>query len=178
MNNFDESYFQVDTDTGDLICKHVPRYPVLVLFHQPACTHCPAAINVFYSLAQTERRIALGLVNVAQKGGVLVRRTSRSNFPLKYVPYLVLFINGVAVGAYKQKLTLDGLREFIGQSLAQGPARDRFSARQQPDEGVKPQPPVEASSGATTTLGVPVCDDDDVCYLVYDDAYSKSSNPK
>jgi hypothetical protein len=93
---------------------------------------------------------------------------SRSTIaPIKVVPYIVLYING------KPHMRYNGpyVAEEIGRFIVEVARKVQSQETTEKDERIKEDP---RGGIPAYTIGHPLCGPDDkVCYLEFDDAYSK-----
>jgi thioredoxin-like negative regulator of GroEL len=136
------------------------NYPkrLLVLFYGRDCKYCPAAKKVFdniqNSLGLEDREIELGMVNLTLHE-TLPAMSQTSTLPIKYVPLIVYYQNGVPLKEFKGEVTEENIIKFLKTVMAQ-----------KPDAHPKP-PQLEDAFQPLSKK---------VCYLDWADAYNGSSN--
>jgi thioredoxin-like negative regulator of GroEL len=107
-----------------------------------------------------------GVVNVSlHKEAVMMSQNTID--PIRFVPRIILYINGRPYMAYRGPHDGGEIRRFIKEITDNLQKKQQFSG----GERVKDGTPIQQVNSPTT--GVPVCDDK-VCYLDFGKAY----NPK
>jgi hypothetical protein len=85
--------------------------------------------------------------------------------PIKYVPYIVLYVNGIPLMLYQGPSTEKDITDFIVDVSTKLQKKQPFSK-----EKVKDQ---ETSGIPSYTIGKPICGDGKLCYLEFANAYTK-----
>ena len=130
-------------------------YPkrLLVLFYGIDCKYCPAVKKVFdniqRSLGLENREIELGMVNLTLHE-TLPRMSQSSTFPIKYVPLILYYQNGLPMKEFKGEVTEENIIEFLKAVMVQQ----------------QPSPPPVAEPDMFQPLSKKVC------YLDWADAYA------
>jgi hypothetical protein len=86
--------------------------------------------------------------------------------PIKYVPYIVLYVNGKPFMVYKGPYQESEIRNFVVEIANNIQKKQQFSK-----EKVKETPQEEGGIPAYT-IGKPLCGNDKVCYLTFNGAYN------
>lgn len=135
----------------------------LVLFYTNDCPHCKPILPLFQQLAARLQGCKYALMNVGENyaGALLSRKT---NTPINYVPFVLLYYNGTVLKQFKAQYTFDNLRDFLVEAAKElhtvAPATGALA-------------PAQAQTPGFTT-GTPYCDDESgVCYVSFDAAYKK-----
>ena len=96
---------------------------------------------------------------------------SRSSIaPIEVVPYIILFINGKPYMRYQGPHSSEEISRFIIEISQKIQTKQNFV---KDDKNIKQ--PKNGKGIPAYTIGKPICADD-VCYLEFDDAYTKQTN--
>lgn len=133
---------------------------LLVLFYSTQCVHCQNAIPVFKQLNKSIHGCSFGMINVSTNAKV-VAMSKMTISPIQYVPLVILYYNGEPYYKYKGAITLQEIQKFIVQMSKVLESKQQFVAPQQKEKKIP-----------EFCTGIPYCDED-VCYLEYNDAYTK-----
>jgi hypothetical protein len=94
--------------------------------------------------------------------------------PIKYVPFVVLYVNGKPFMIYKGPHDEGEIRKFVVEIANNIQKRQQFSKREDVPQGGGGQ---EAGNVPEKIpeycLGKPICGNDKVCYLEFNTAYNK-----
>ena len=133
---------------GPVLCTRSPGY-ALVLFYSPKCKHSAALLPVFKKLPGSVGGCTFALCNVSVNKAV-VQQSRSTTAPIKYVPYVVLHINGEPFMRYDGPAELDSLKRFVLE-IAQKVTKNR--PINTVNQGVKVEEPVPEVPAFT--IGVP-----------------------
>lgn len=147
---------------GDVMSHSIGGFS-LILFYSTQCGHCKTILPIFKQLPGTIGGCQFGMINVStNKKCVYMSRKTIA--PIKYVPYIVLYINGKPFMRYNGPYDLNELRRFVIEVANKVKNKQRFS-----NGRVK-----EEDSGIPSyTIGIPTSKVKKVCYLDFDEAYEK-----
>jgi len=146
---------------GDIFCHNIQGFS-LILFYSTYCEYCQEIIPIFKTLPGTVGGCQFGMVNVSTNKSC-VEQSQKTIAPIKYVPYIVLYINGKPFMIYKGPANAEEIRKFILDIANNLQQRQQFSSdkvKENPSEGIP-----------AYTIGKPVCGNDKVCYLNFTSAY-------
>ena len=160
-------------ENGDPLMFHNTQGFSMVLFYSVNCGYCGDFINSFKELPGMIQDCQFGIVNVGREPE-LVNMSKHTKTELKFVPYILFFVNGCPINRYTGPPSKDEIRKFVlsvGQSITRkNPASNR---RQRTVPGSGRMPAQEsARDNGNTYFGVPY-KDEDVCYLNFNDAYTE-----
>ena len=148
---------------GDIMCHSIPGFS-LILYYSTHCTHCQSLIPIFKKLPGTIGGCQFGMINVStNKKAVELSQTTIA--PIKYVPYIVLYINGKPFMVYKGPYVEEEIRRFVLEIANNVQKKQQFSkekVKEDPEEGGIP----------AYCIGKPLCGNDKVCYLSFNGAYN------
>lgn len=154
--------FSVEKGTnGNILCTKIPGFS-LILFYSTHCTYCQTLIPIFKRLPGTINGCQFGMINVSSNRNV-VERSQNTAGPIKYVPYIVLHVNGKPFMLYKGPHDETAIRNFVVEVANNIQKKQQFSK-----EKVKEQGPGEIPEYC---IGKPLCGNDKVCYLTFNGAY-------
>jgi hypothetical protein len=148
---------------GNILCHSIPGFS-LILFYSTQCEHCQLLIPIFKKLPGTIGGCQFGMVNVGANKAV-VRMSKETIAPITYVPYIVLYINSKPFMSYRGPHDAGEIRRFVFEIAQKVNSKQKFS-----DEAAIKEDP--RGGIPAYTIGHPLCGDD-VCYLEFDEAYSK-----
>ena len=155
-----EDFFPQKGPTGDILCQSVPGFS-LILFYSVHCQHCEALLPIFKRLTGSLGGCQFGIVNIG-KNKRCVEMSSRTQTPIRYVPYIVLYIDGKPFMAYKGPYDHDEIKRFVIDVLSKLQQKQQFSkevVKENPETGIP-----------AYTIGHPVTGDKNqlVCYLSFE----------
>lgn len=156
------------------LCNNVPDFS-FIFFTSSECSYCYDLMPDFIRLSKAIQGCTFGQLDVDYDNQAIRVVASRSSTPINYVPYLVLYVNGIPFNVYthderRGSNNFEGMKQFLihnTQRLLKNP--------NQP-----PPPTGPINKGAVTSsqkipgysIGKPVCKNG-LCYYSYDAAYSK-----
>jgi thiol-disulfide isomerase/thioredoxin len=148
---------------GSILCNSIPGFS-LILFYSTQCTYCQTLIPIFKKLPGTIGGCQFGMINVStNKRCVLMSKNTIA--PIKYVPYIVLYIQGKPFMRYNGPHDSSELRRFVIEVANKIKNKQKFTSDKVKDDG-KHIP--------AYTIGKPLCGDENgVCYLEFKEAYQK-----
>ena len=96
---------------GPILC-NIIRGISLVLFYSPKCEHCKNLIPIFKRLPGSMSGIQFGLLNVSIDTNV-VKMSKNTVTEIKYVPLILLFVNGSPFIRFDGQATEMNIKNFI-----------------------------------------------------------------
>jgi thioredoxin-like negative regulator of GroEL len=158
-----DDFYVTKGTKGDILCNSISGFS-LILFYSTQCNYCKDLIPIFKSLPGSIGGCQFGLINVsAQKA--IIGKSKDTITPIKYVPYIVLYINGKPFMLYQGPYIANEIKKFIFEVSQKINSKQEFSSSENIKQKTK-------NSIPSYTIGIPKCDDD-VCYLEFDEAYDK-----
>lgn len=150
----------------NMLCHQIPGF-CLVLFYSTHCEHCNALIPIFNKLPGSLNGCQFAILNVSQNKSCVIL-SQKTITPIKYVPYIVLYIDGKPFMSYKGPYVLDEIKKFILDVSRNLQQKQQFTIKKQPaSEPAKAIP--------SYTIGIPVSGDKNqlVCYLTMEEFLKK-----
>jgi len=158
-----DDFYTTKGTKGDILCNTISGFS-LVLFYSTQCHWCKKLIPIFKSLPGTIGGCQFGIINVSVNKQI-VAMSKKTITPIKYVPYIVLFINGKPFMLYQGPYDANELRKFIFEVSQKVNNKQQFS-KDKVKEKITGKIPAY-------TIGKPLCGEDGVCYLDFNEAYDK-----
>ena len=149
---------------GPILCTNIQGFS-LILFYSTKCEHCQNLIPIFKTLGGAIGGCQFGMINVSHnRQAVMMSRETIS--PITVVPYMVLYINGRPYMRYNGPHDPKEIGRFIVEVSQKVQKKETFA---KDDERIK----TNAKKIPEYTIGIPLSgDDDNVCYLEFDTAYT------
>jgi thiol-disulfide isomerase/thioredoxin len=189
----DGDFFLSQTANGNkMLCTKI-NGPVLVLFYSTQCNYCKKLIPIFKKLVGTIGQCSFAMVNIGKARQVIKDSTFTKN-PIEYVPFIIFYVNNKPFFKYKGPPEASEIQKFTVQVC--NSLNQKFV---QPSQGVSQgnQPAIPQQGAESlqleqyqyydengvlkeyTTTGTPLYgdDDDEKCYLNFDDAYDDELQP-
>ena len=155
-----------ETQKGKSICVGLDGYS-LVLFYSTKCQHCQTLIPIFKKLPQRVGGCTFAMVNVSQNKG-LIAKSATTRSPIKYVPLLILHIDGEPYMRYDGPHKIEEIKRFVIE-IAQ-----KVSKSKQPQSNNQTAMSEQVKKDIPAyTIGRPknAGEINEVCYLGFDSAY-------
>jgi hypothetical protein len=152
---------------GPVLCVPIQGFS-LMLFYSEKCKFCRDLIPIFKKLPGTVGGCQFGMINVnANKN--CIEMSKKTIAPIQYVPYIVMYSDGKPCMTYKGPQDADIISRFVVE-VAKG-VRSK-----QTESGALIKKDDNKNKIPAYTIGHPLCGEDGVCYLDFDDAYTKVKN--
>ena len=178
----DNDFFLSQGNNGNkMLCTKI-NGPVLVLFYSTQCQYCKKLIPIFKKLTGAIGQCSFAMVNIGKARQVIKDSTFTKN-PIEYVPYIIFYVNNKPYMKYKgppeeseiQKFAIqvcNNLTQRFTQQLRQN-LNPQQNLQQNLQQNQHPQDHCDDILNEYTTTGTPLYgdDDDEKCYLNFDDAY-------
>lgn len=163
--------FYVDKgQKGNILC-HGIKGLSLVLFYSTACTFCQKFIPMFKTMPGKINGCQFGMINVS-KNKDIVFMSKETLSPIKYVPYIILYVQGKPFVRYDGPHDEGEILKFI-MEVAGKLNKERFAANAAATTSNINNIKETKNEIPAYTIGKPLCGEDGVCYLEFDDAYKK-----
>jgi len=155
-----EDFYIRDGTKGKILCHKVPNFSV-ILFYSPVCEHCQRLMPMFKTLPSAIHGVSFGIVNVSSSKDVIGMAKATVS-PVRYVPYIVLYVDGVPYMSYKGENTSQGIGQFIVEVINNIQKKQSFTNNKVQKE--------RKSSIPQYTIGQPIkgFGKDTVTYLEFD----------
>lgn len=149
---------------GNIMCHRVSGYSLL-LFYSNQCEHCKNLVPIFRRLPGTIGGCQFGMVNVGTYKNC-VYMSQNTIAPIKFVPYIVLYVKGKPYMRYNGPYDINEIRRFVLEITQKLSKNEIFtSANVKETDGGKSIP--------SYTIGHPLYGNPPVCYLDFNKAYKK-----
>ena len=157
--------FNIQNGTkGKILCNPIPGFS-LVLFYSTQCKHCKNLIPIFKSLPGSVSGCQFGLLNVGTNKAC-VKKSKQTVTEIKYVPMVILYVNGRPFMRYAGVHKRDEIIKFVVSMAKRVQTKQSFTG----DTAVTEDP---RGGIPKYSIGHPLCGEDDVCYLEFEKAYEK-----
>ena len=100
-----------ETQKGKTLAVGIEGYS-LVLFYSTKCQHCQSLIPIFKKLPNSVGGCTFAMVNVSQNRGI-VTKSSTTKSPIKYVPLMILHVNGEPFMRYDGPHEMEEIKRFV-----------------------------------------------------------------
>jgi len=149
------------TEETNILCHEIRGFS-LILFYSTQCEYCQKIIPIFKRLPRVVNGCQFGMLNVSMNK-TLISQSQSTNTAIKYVPLIILYINGRPYMRYEGPHEEQDIRQFIIE----------ISNRVQ---AAGFQKTIKEKGIPAYTIGQPLCGDGEVCYLEFDTTvgYKKS----
>ena len=84
----------------------------LVMFYSTECVHCQKLIPIIKTLPNIVNGCQFAIINVS-KNRQIIGMSQQSKSPIKYVPYIILYVNGQPFMRYDGPQKMNEIRKFI-----------------------------------------------------------------
>jgi hypothetical protein len=162
--------FEIKPGTkGDILCHGIPGFS-LILFYSTQCKFCQKLIPIFKRLPGTIGGCQFGMINVSTNKSC-VQLSKGTLTEIKYVPYILLYINGQPYMRYSGGYSTNEIMQFVLEMSQRVKNKQKF----QNEKAVKKDP---RGGIPEYSIGQPLCGQDGVCYLEFDFAYKNAKNKR
>jgi len=164
-----DDFFVDQGQKGRILCTNI-RGLSLILFYSTECGFCQKFIPMFKTMPGRINGCQFGMINVSKnKDVVFMSRDTVA--PIKYVPYIILYVNGKPFVRYDGPHDEREIVKFVIDVASKLNNREKFAGNNTTSSGGEIK---DTGKGIPAyTIGVPLCGEDGVCYLNFDDAYKK-----
>ena len=153
---------------GNILCNKI-RGISLVLFSSTQCHHCRNLIPIFKKLPGNISGCQFGMINVSSNKKC-VAMSQETITPIKYVPYIILYVDGRPLMKYDGPHESGEILRFVVEVTQKIQSKQKFSDSKKLKKDTKADTSIPGY-----TIGHPLCGPDDkVCYLEFDTAYNKN----
>ena len=135
-----------------------------ILFYSTQCKFCKQLVPIFKSLPGTIGGCKFGMLNIS-KNKEIIQKSIHSSTEIKYVPLMILYIDGKPFMRYDGPLDKQSILEFIVNVANSIQDKQNFSENK---EIVQPKKEIPEYC-----IGRPLCGKNNRCYVKYDNAYQK-----
>ena len=157
----DDFTLQTATNGGTILCNSIQGLS-LILFYSTKCEYCQTLIPIFKRLPGNIMGCQFGMINVTLDKEI-VQKSMSTVAPIKYVPLIILFVQGKPFIRYDGPQDETEIRKFLTEVSSKLKTKGNFSSDK-----------VKETSGREIpayTVGHPLYGQDNVSYLEFDEAY-------
>lgn len=159
--------FSVQTgQKGDIVCNNI-RGISLILMYSIKCQYCQNLIPIFKRLPGSIGGCQFGMINVSTETDIIAM-SRNSISPIKYVPLIILYVNGKPFIRYDGPHTEKDIRSFLFEVTSKIQAKEKFSGDKNNSQSNSTKNSREIPE---YTVGYPLYGEDDDFYLEFTDAY-------
>lgn len=152
---------------GKLLCHSIKGISIL-FFYSTKCEYCQKFIPVYKTLPGNIKGCHFGMVNVSQNSK-LINMSRETISEIKYVPYIVLYVDGKPYVRYDGPYDAKEVAQFVMEINQRLNAREQFVTSNGPNDKIKQQ----EKSIPAYCVGTPISER--VSYLAFDSAYDPMS---
>jgi hypothetical protein len=160
---------------ADAMCHSIPGLS-LILFYSTQCVHCKELIPIFKKLPGTIGGCQFGMINVSLNKPC-VRMSKDTTSEIKYVPYILLYVNGRPRTSYRGPHGQQEISQFVFE-MSKQLNKQKFTKAPQKQQAQHPSIKEDPNGGVSSYGACPLKGFSDICYLEFDDAYGKETNIK
>ena len=147
---------------GDVMATDIPGFSLL-LFYSTACEHCHKVIPIFKRLPGSIGGCQFGMINVSNNKEC-VMMSNKTIAPIKYVPYILFYVNGKPFMRYNGEYDLEQIRKFVVEVAVHVKSNQQFT-KEKDNPNTRNKIPMYS-------VGQPLYGDpENVCYLEFSGAY-------
>ncbi|MGL4817685.1 MAG: thioredoxin family protein [Enterobacter sp.] len=152
------------TKDGKLFCNK-PGF-LFIFFTSPSCQYCDNLKPFFNKMSTMVRGINFAYMDVEQNNYKIIRMTQYTLNEITYVPLLIMYLNGEPIAQYfpeedNPQLNTQKMTDFISSFFERKQNQTQLQTFQGQQDNIFGGIPGNRASQK-------------VCYLTYDNAYSKS----
>ena len=156
--------FTLVNQNPSVLCHDISGFSLL-LFYSTQCVYCHKLVPIFKQLPDVIRGCQFGIINVSVNRKV-IEMARNSITPIKYVPLIILYYQGKPYMRYDGPANIEEIRRFIIEVSNSMQNEKQVPYTQEEHTNTQKEIPAYA-------LGSPLCGENGVCYLEYDEAYQK-----
>lgn len=149
---------------GKLLCHDIQQIS-LVLFYSTHCVYCQQLIPIFKRIGELVPGCQIAMINVSLNKQI-ISSSQQTITPIKYVPLIILYVNGIPYMEYTDQYNIESIRTFIVNVYKTIEQKVSFGTQQYPNQA---HPHVHHTPGQREipkySIGEPLFGDDRRCYL-------------
>jgi hypothetical protein len=165
-----EDFHIVNGQKSNIMCHKIPGLSLIFFYANPSqCQHCKTLIPIFRKLPGTIGGCQFGMLNVSSNKSC-VRMSKGTRSEIKYVPLIILYVNGKPSTIYNGPHDQQEITRFVFEMSKQLNSRQQFTDKnnQQTNQQVSTK-----SDELPVYGGHPLRGFTDINYLIMDNAYGK-----
>jgi len=162
-----DNFYVDDGKNGKLLCT-TQKDLLFVFFYKGdgSCDACKAMMPSFQQLGKYVPEVKYAIINVDEQKDA-IRKSLKTISPIKYVPYLILFVNNKPFLRYDGGKDLKDMINFLKDLLTRIPKNMLATLGSTASSKFDSEVPVFAGGGIPYNV---VCDKNSgVCYLTFED---------
>ena len=168
LSFLDSDDFTIKQGTSGALLCHDLQYVSLVLFYSTHCVYCQKLIPIFKQLPQLIVGCQFAEINISVNKRIL-EMSHQTITPIKYVPLIILYVNGIPYMEYKGPYDINEIRKFIMETYAMIEKNISFNKSNTTTYPNKEHPNVHHNPAhkriPAYSLGEPLAGDEQRCYL-------------
>lgn len=158
----------IEKENGNVLCTNIQGFS-LILFYSTQCNYCKELIPIFKQLPGQVDGCQFGMINV-NKNKKIIQMSNKTIVPITYVPYIILYIDGIPFMRYDGDNNKEDILQFIIEVANKVKEKRQFSSKNN-NEMEKEEQVIDIPEYC---IAKPLCGKNDKrCYLKYDNAYKK-----
>lgn len=134
-----DDFYIAQSPAGLLLCHNI-RGVSMVTFYSKGCEKCIDFLPIFKQMPGSVVGVEFGLVNLDHYPGI-IKMSERTITPIKYVPLIILYVNGRPFMKYNGARTLESMSRFIVDSLKRINTDQQFIQTTPNQHGTNRKPP-------------------------------------
>lgn len=160
----EEDFFIAKGTKGNILCHKIPGIS-LVLFYSTQCIHCQKLIPMFKGLPGTVGGCQFAMINVQTNKNCVIK-SNETIAPIKYVPFIVLYVQGKPFMRYDGPYDQNTIKRFIIEVADKIHKKQSFMGHTNVKHDDRSIPKY--------SIGKPLYGErEDICYLEFNKAYGK-----
>lgn len=136
----------------------------IVFFTTQSCVHCKNILPSFLKLSESIQGCTFGIMNVDQEGNRIVKMSDQTkSSKLVYVPYIVLYVNGIKYAVFDDSNVTNNLYEMLVDFVVKSTTNIKNGHDQTHSD----------ANVSIYSTGMACSNKKKACYLTYQSAYGQ-----
>jgi len=153
--------------TNNEFANKFPKFS-LVFFSSINCMYCKDVLPAFVHVSTTIKGCTYAIMDVDQQGMRVVKMASTTKLPIKYVPFIVMYVNGIPISVFDpDEDNVDNNYTLLKQFIV----NNANAVRSGKPNGVTGTRPPSEYKVCDTSIGMAICGKKKICYLKDCEAY-------
>lgn len=154
---------------GQILCNGI-KGMCLLMFYSPTCMYCKHFFPSFQNLSKSISGCSFGILNVS-KNKEIIAMSEGTITPIKYVPYIILYVDGKPYMRYDGPKEEEEIRKFLSEIIKRLSIYSKFATGNVQIDADRKIEQKKKDDIPVYTVGVPITDNKNVCYVAYEEAY-------